>query len=265
MLSQCQVDQFKTEGYTIVEHFLNDTEVSILLQELYDLKATGAGTNVATNGDGQTQSTDSVNFQLVPLSPTSETYRDLPFSRKVRETVQQLIGDSFFLLLDQIFLKPARQGAGTNWHQDNAYFKIHDPTHGTGMWIALHDATIENGTMHIIPSSHEKQFDHERDPGSNHHITCIVDEEREHIVPVEVKAGGVLFFNFGIAHCTKGNTTDGDRAGMALHFLSTVELPPEHTRNRTKPMLSGEEYTRGEFEWGANLEGAWEARVEATV
>ena len=38
-------------------------------------------------------------------------------------------------------------GIGTNWHQDNAYFKIRDPMRGTAMWIAAHDATIANGTI----------------------------------------------------------------------------------------------------------------------
>ena len=55
----------------------------------------------------------------------------------------------FVRQLDHIFLKPAHTGIGTDWHQDNAYFKISDPTKGTAMWIALHDAHIENGTLHL--------------------------------------------------------------------------------------------------------------------
>ncbi len=122
-------------------------------------------------------------------------------------------------VLDQIFLKPGGHGAGTKWHQDNAYWHQPDPTAGVGMWIAVHAATRANGTMHIIPGSHTSAAAHERDPGSNHHIDAHhVDETQA--LPIELPAGGVLFFNFGILHCTRGNQTDQDRAGLALHFAN---------------------------------------------
>lgn len=74
-----------------------------------------------------------------------------------------------------IVLKPAGHGAGTNWHQDNAYFGILDPTQGVGMWVSVHDATVANGTMHVVPGSHGSAREHWRDGNSDHHITCAVD------------------------------------------------------------------------------------------
>ena len=58
-------------------------------------------------------------------------------------TPKMVEGPALILRLDQVFLKPPRDGMGTNWHQDNAYFKISDPLKGTAMWIAVHDATAE--------------------------------------------------------------------------------------------------------------------------
>ena len=52
-----------------------------------------------------------------------------------------------------MFIKPPKIGIGTNWHQDNAYFKITNPLGGTAMWIAVDDARIDNGTIHVIPKS----------------------------------------------------------------------------------------------------------------
>ena len=118
----------------------------------------------------------------------------------------QLIGDPFVFYLDQIFLKPGGTGAGTDWHQDNDYFKVSDPTRGVGMWTALHDATVANGTMHVVPGSHREVLAHDRDPNSDHHVHTHIDPSRER--PIELPAGGVLFFNFGCAHCTKANTTE---------------------------------------------------------
>tara|TARA_B100000809_G_scaffold263218_1_gene315928 strand:- start:1759 stop:2565 length:807 start_codon:yes stop_codon:yes gene_type:complete len=261
VLSSIQIDQFATEGYTIVHHFFSKEETVTMCAELDRLVVAGKLRNVSTDGDGATPSDAVMNLQICPLSPSSDIFRALPFAERVREAVRQLIGDEFVLQLDQIFLKPPRHGGGTNWHQDNAYFGIPDPQQGTGMWIALHDATVANGTMRVIPSSFRRVYDHERDPGSDHHVSCVVDEETEAIVPVEVEAGGVLFFNYGTAHCTKANDTDTARAGLALHFLKSEHRALREGWNPT--VLSGPDYSRGENEYGTIMEGRWEEYVAA--
>ena len=37
---------------------------------------------------------------------------------------------------------------------------------------------------------------------------------------LEVPAGGVIFFNCNVPHCTKANITDNPRAAVAYHFVS---------------------------------------------
>lgn len=262
-LSRVQIDQFQAEGYVIARHFFDEREVYTMRAELERLVNEGKLRNVSTAGDGATHSTTNVNLQICPLSPHSDVFRSLPFSPKVRDAVRALIGDDFVLHLDQIFLKPARQGAGTGWHQDNAYFHIPDPKQGTGMWVALHDASVANGTMHIVPGSFTKQFEHDRDMSSDHHIHCEVDEETETVLPVEIDAGGVLFFNYGTAHCTKGNHTDADRAGLALHFLRADHRESISGFGDCNPYLAGPSYSRGEKEYGENMEGRWEKHTAA--
>src|SRR5205823_6961542 len=110
-----------------------------------------------------------------------------------------------------------RHGMGTNWHQDNAYFHIDDPLLGTAMWTAVHEATVENGTLNVVPDSFRTAYEHSRDPYSDHHIRCYPPEEQA--VAVELPAGGVVFFCYGTAHATGANRTDRDRAGVAIHFL----------------------------------------------
>jgi hypothetical protein len=100
--------------------------------ELERLKNEGALNNVATEGDGKTTAKSKANLQLCPLYPHSDFFRAMAFAPKVAAAVSQLIGDPVLLHLDQVFLKPAQHGAGTNWHQDNAYFRISDPLKGTG-------------------------------------------------------------------------------------------------------------------------------------
>lgn len=260
-LTDHQLNQFRAEGYAVFPNFFDAAELAALRAELERFKREGLGRNVATDGDGKTHSTTKINYQIIPLNDKSALMRALPFHPKVVAVISELIGTPFVRQLDQIFLKPGRTGAGTDWHADNAYFKISDPSKGTAMWIALHDATLANGTLHVIPGSFRENFEHERDLGSDHHIHMHADETRA--VPIEITAGGAIFFNYGTAHGTKANNTDHERAGLAFHFLRT-DFIPEHYDDRQRKFLihvTGPEATGGEREYGVRVAGTWADEV----
>ena len=257
-----QIERFRGDGYLVVPAFYGADEVAALQAEVDRFKREGLVRNVATDGDGTTHSTTKANLQLIPLFDKSDLVRALPFDAKVVDAVSQLIGDPFLLHLDQMFLKPARHGAGTAWHQDNAYFKIADPLRGTAMWIAIHDANVANGTLHLIPGSHRERYEHRRDPDSDHHIRAWPPEERA--APIEMEAGGVAFFCYGTAHCTRANTTGRERAGMAFHFLHADYAAPDLVEDArcTRPYVTGPRATGGRAEYGVEVAGTWEREVK---
>jgi phytanoyl-CoA hydroxylase len=255
-LTPAQLAQYRADGYTTVPDFFNPKEVAAMQAELQRLKDDGLLHNIARSGDGVTETNVVANLQICPVAPKSELFRALGFADKVVGSVRQLIGDPIVWQLDQIFLKPGGHGMGTAWHQDNAYFGIEDRRQGVGMWTAIHAATVANGTMHVIPRGDEELLAHERDGMSNHHIKCVVDESRA--VPVELPAGGVLFFNYAVPHCTKGNTTDRERAGLALHFLREDAVIKPESKIAT---LTGQNATNGVSEFGKDQRHEWERQV----
>jgi phytanoyl-CoA hydroxylase len=259
-LSEQQVRQFREHGYTSALKFFDTDEVAAIQAEVMRLQRLGLLRNVATDGDGKTTSASRRNLQLCPMYRHCTLFRALPFAPKVSEAISQLIGDPVVLRLDQVFLKPARDGMGTNWHQDNAYFQIMNPLKGTAMWIAAHDATIVNGTIHIIPDAFAELLEHRRDPHSDHHIRCWPDESKA--VPIELPAGGVAFFSYGTPHCTLGNATDRDRAGVAFHFVHADSFSEDKQMGGApmpgyNPILTGPEATGGLREYGVKIEGTW--------
>jgi len=258
-----QQEQFQKQGYCILPDMFTKREVVAMCAELDRFKREGLLRNVTTEGDGKTHSLDKINLQICPITPKSTFYRSLQFHPKVIVAVGNLIGNPFVFYLDQIFLKPPKQGQGTSWHQDNAYFKVSDPAKGVGMWVALHDATIENGTLHIVPGSHTESIPHERDPNSDHHIRCFVDESKA--IPIELPAGGAVFFNFGIAHSTKANQTNKERAGLALHFLNTDYIPHEAKDTKNYAHLTGYRATGGKNEYGTHVANTWPSEVERVL
>lgn len=265
MFTQNEIQQFRSQGWLAKDAFWTDREVQAMRQELERLKAVGLLRNVATAGDGITPADDKINLQLCPMFPHSDLFRAMPFADKAISAVRQLIGDPLVLHLDQVFLKPGKQGMGTNWHQDNAYFQIDDPLQGTAMWTAVHEATLANGTIHVIPGSFRAQYEHSRDPYSDHHIRCYPPEDEA--LAIELPAGGVAFFAYGVAHCTLANTTERERAGVALHFINGAmdATAKSGFPLGKRPYLTGEGSSGGMKEHGALIAGSWEREVETVL
>ena len=263
-LTEGEIAHWRTHGWVAVPDFFQPAEVAVLRNELQVLKDDGKLRNVATTGEGATTATTALNLQICPVGPHSRPIRALAYAAKVRAAIIGLLGDSAFQHLDQIFLKPGRHGVGTNWHTDNAYFCSSVVDAGTGMWISLHDANRANGTIQIIPGSHRLDLAHRRDAGSDHHVTCADVIDPATARHIELPAGGVLFFNYGVAHATGANTTDLERAGLALHFLQEQHLSPGDSW--TTPADVGQRRIGslgdgGRLRHGEDLRGVWEELI----
>ena len=96
--------------------------------------------------------------QKVTGSPEWMEFAILP---DILNMVEQLIGPDIILWGTTVFGKPARTGKKTPWHQDANYWPM-KPAHTCTAWIALDDATLENGCLQVIPGSHrnERSFKH---------------------------------------------------------------------------------------------------------
>lgn len=243
-----QVSQYKETGYTTVPGFFASGEVTALKAEVDRWVAQGLPRDVSIPDAKR-------NLQLIPLWPHSRLFRALPFHPKVQTAVSALLGDPVVKILDQMFYKPPRTGMGTSWHTDNAYFHLAEPLRGCAMWIAIDDATRENGTLKVVPGVFDREFPHERDPDSDHHIRTYIAEGGERAVHCELEAGGVVFFCFGTPHATGANPTGSGRAGVGLHFVNFDYANEDMRRQRRwqHVFLTGDDATSGEREYGERI------------
>ncbi|MEZ5667100.1 MAG: phytanoyl-CoA dioxygenase family protein [Alphaproteobacteria bacterium] len=260
--------RFRRDGYVVVDPFFSTQEVAALQGGLRELLDAGKLHNVATDFDRVTRRSDKLNLQICPLSYHHPFFAALPFHPKVRELVTALLGGPTYKFLDQIFYKPGRVGAGTNWHQDNYYFGVDDPFLGLGLWIAIHDANAANGCMRVLPGYADRRIEHVEDPESDHHFRMYPAAGDEPVL-LPVKAGGVIAFCFNVPHGTARNDTDRGRAGLAYHFIRSgtvgawvdeginphAEFPLWGVEGRQHgPVISGPTYSHGQQEYGRDME-----------
>ena len=241
-----QIKQYKARGYTTVEGFFVPREVAAMQREVARWIDQGLPRDVAISDSRQ-------NLQLIPLFPQSRLFRALPFHPRVVGAVSALLGDPVVKILDQMFYKPPRVGMGTNWHTDNAYFHIPKPIRGCAMWIAIHDANRDNGTLKVMPDMVEREFLHDRDPNSDHHIRTWLDETSA--VHCELDAGGVAFFSFGTPHATGANPTATGRAGVGIHFVNFDHASEDMRAGQRwqHAQLTGPGASGGEREYGVRV------------
>ncbi len=137
---------------------------------------------------------------------------------RVRGVVESLLGEAAILFQEMALVKPPFIGREKPWHQDNAYFSVKPLDAILGVWIALDDAAVENGCMHVIPGGHKAgAFRH------HHGTDCEIDPGLlavERSVAVPVPAGGAMFFYGLLPHETPPNRSPERRRALQFHFRS---------------------------------------------
>jgi phytanoyl-CoA hydroxylase len=121
-----------------------------------------------------------------------------------------------------LFLKPAGL-QGQAWHQDERFIPTRDRSL-VGAWIALDDANVENGCLWVIPGSHRMgQLWPTRDHGRPDEFDPSDEAfgfDDNGAIPVEVKAGDVVFFNGYLLHRSLKNRSTRTRRALVNHYMS---------------------------------------------
>jgi phytanoyl-CoA hydroxylase len=127
-----------------------------------------------------------------------------------------------------LYVKPPNF-QGRSWHQDEVYIPTRDRTL-TGAWIALDDATQENGCLWVIPGSHRLGYLYPEKPTEDLDEFDYADEaygfDTSTQIPVEVKAGTLVFFNGYLLHMSYKNRSAEYRRVLVNHYMNAYSLLP---------------------------------------
>ena len=133
----------------------------------------------------------------------------------------QLLGASDIDCFQSQFIFKNPGVIGQPWHQDSYYFRF-DRQPQVGVWLALSEATLENGCLWVVPGSHAKReiFEHvpDRRPAANRGYQEIVNQDVSGQVPALMEPGDVLFFHSYLMHQSTDNVARVRRAAMVYHY-----------------------------------------------
>jgi ectoine hydroxylase-related dioxygenase (phytanoyl-CoA dioxygenase family) len=149
---------------------------------------------------------------------------------KTVDVLTRIIGPNVKCMQSMLFIKASGK-PGQAWHQDEIYIPTRDRSL-TGAWIALDDATVENGCLWVLPCSNKPGILYYQEWHADSRFDCSWEARRfpysnDQAVPVEVKAGSIVFFNGYTLHRSLPNYAQGGfRRALVNHYMSAESLLP---------------------------------------
>lgn len=178
--------------------------------------------------------------------------RRVLFSPVMADICRATLGADAYFFFDQYVVKGPEGGLPFAWHQDSGYVVGNggpvDHAPYLTCWCPLDDATVENGTVRVLPFSKAPQsrdtiLPHARQPGTNDLVGWPGEEAG---VTVEAPAGSVVAFSSRLLHATGANRSDRPRRVYLAQYTPEAMLDPgtRHLRRNAIALLrNGEQVT----------------------
>jgi phytanoyl-CoA hydroxylase len=257
MYTTTYAEQFRQNGYLVIENFNTEAECDALMQRGEEL-ANGFNFNghssVFQTSD-QAKSTDdyflnsgdkiSFFFEKDAFDASGKLKNDLfhslnkighalhdldpvfnRFSRspQMKELVKALKLDDYLIIQSMLIFKHAKIGGVVDIHQD-ATFLYTEPTSCIGFWFALEDATKENGCLWAKPGGHHEPLRYwfRRKEGGGTEMITLNDEpfSMEGMISLEVKKGACVVLDGLLPHYSLPNTSGRSRQSYSIHCISS--------------------------------------------
>ena len=218
-----QIASYREDGFLHCPGFLSGEEVEELRSAVLEAVASMGKRKVAGGGREMAEGDsfyDKVFTQRLNLWRINPTVKRFMLSPELGRLLCALEGvDGFRVWHDQTLIKEP-YGNPTAWHLDNPYWSFHSH-HAISIWIALEDATLENGCMWFVPGTHKlARFDN-AGIGQNLAELFKVYPEMTAVdpVPVPMRAGDCSFHNGLTAHGAGANMTRRRRIAMTCAYM----------------------------------------------
>jgi ectoine hydroxylase-related dioxygenase (phytanoyl-CoA dioxygenase family) len=249
-LSQDQIDAYRRNGVIRLEGVIPPDVLEVLrvaVEGAVAKESSGPATDRPATGAQATY--EKIFNQKVNLWQRHPDVAAFALSRSLGSIAARLEGRSMRIWHDQaLFKEPMKGNNKTPWHQDAVYWPHVDRWHQTTIWIALKDATPQNGCMAFVEGTQSLGPLEPVNLGDPQDLFDAAPHLRPvKPVPLPLTAGSATFHNGLTFHYAGPNKSDAIREAFAIIYM------PADTRFDGSPHM----VTDGQgFEPGQILEGA---------
>ncbi len=223
---------YHDQGFLVAENALSSAEITELHEETLSLCRNEAG-NVGGIDPAPAGETDLETLGRVLCihfpHKINDAMRRVMSHRHIVNVLTRAVGPNVKSMQSMLFIKASGK-PGQAWHQDEFFIPTRDRSL-CGGWIALDDATTDNGCLWVIPGSHKSGVLWEMEDHDDRRFDCTQESRGfpytdADSVPVEVRAGSVVFFNGYLLHRSLPNRAarGSFRRSLVNHYMSAESL-----------------------------------------
>lgn len=222
-ISQAQARLYDEGGYFLFTDAFSAPEVDAVEDAIAPFeRATEGALRKLEGGRYLIAKADAITF-TTHLVARSEKLKQFSQHRVFQDLCHDLLGPQSRLYWDQAVYKKPGNPEEFPWHQDNGYTYI-EPQQYLTCWVALNDATQENGCPSVVPGLHRfGTLAHETTPLG---YQCLRNPQDEIFVPA--RKGDIVVFSSLTPHRTGPNHTSTVRKAYILQYApdGALAFPP---------------------------------------
>ena len=212
MLTDAQVVQYHEDGYVIPDFQMPEEVITAIQERHADLL----------------KKHPEFRDYCPAILQYDDGFADFCRNDEILDMVEQVIGPDIALWNSSFFAKPAGNGKATPWHQDGEYWPIR-PLATCTVWLAVDDATPENGCLRIIRGSHKNKdlLKHETNPSDDLTLNQELlksEYDESKAVDLVLKRGQISLHDVFLVHGSEPNTSPNPRRGMTMRFMPTTSV-----------------------------------------
>lgn len=249
-LTEEQIAFYNTEGYLVLRQLLSQADMAPVRAAMMQKVAEIADELYAAGLVADKLEQEPFELRLARLFDGLSDKEFLAFGRswrdrlpgyfmlmsnpKILDAVHSLIGPELFANpVYNVRPKVPKVAAGAvPWHQDKSYWPDANANPVITVWIALVDATHENGCLHLIPRTHKQRvltFHAETYTGTGYTELDEQHLQKKQSIALPIEAGGAILFNDRLVHSSTPNNTNHVRWSVDLRYQPTDQDPmPKH-------------------------------------
>jgi phytanoyl-CoA hydroxylase len=219
-ITAAEAERYERDGYLLMPDFLDAAE----LERWRAATERGVAARLAQEDGLSNAGSDAYHRQVFTqvsgLIRVEPSMAELLLDPQLGDLAATLSGVARMRLWnDQALFKPP-WGNPTAWHLDAPYWSF-DDRRALTVWVALDDATVENGCLWYLPGTHlSAGFDAVELGADLGGIFATYPHWRERpSVPAALPAGGAVWHNGLIAHGAGANMTPRGRRAMTCAYM----------------------------------------------
>ena len=221
MATTQQIQQFQSEGYTILRGLFSPSEVDVYRQHYMTLREMGEHPGDFSGVDLTSADPLKRYPRMIHMHRWDQASWDWMLDPRIANALTALMGREAYAVQTMLYFKPPH-ARGQALHQDQYYLRV-QPGTCVAAWMALDVCDEENGCLQVVPGSQNWPLlcTIKADTTRSFTDVTVPIPEGTPIQSVVMQPGDVLFFNGQVVHGSGPNHSDSRfRRALIGHYIA---------------------------------------------